>query len=922
MIPDSTRDLEPTLVRELIRTVGPDAVFTDADRLLVYESDGLTRYRGRPSAVVLPRTTAECARVVALVHGAGVAVVPRGAGTGLSGGAVAAPGAVIVGTARMTRILSLEPAARRARVQAGVVNADLAAAAARHGLTYAPDPSSQSACTLGGNVAENSGGPHCLKYGVTTRYVTGLTVVAAGGEVLELGGPPGSPLLDLVGVFVGSEGCFGLATEIELALTPAPEATRTLLAAFPRPEEAGVAVSAIMAEGLLPAALEIVDASTIQAVEESIFAAGYPVGAGAALVVELDGPDAGLDEELARVEALCREAGAGEIRRAHDEAERAALWKGRKKAFGAMGRLAPDLLVQDGTVPRSRLPAVLRQIGEIAVRHGLRVANVFHAGDGNLHPNLLFDRRIPEQVERVEAASREIMQACVDAGGTITGEHGVGLDKRHYMPLVYGPDELGAMDAVRAVFDPLGRWNPGKVLPDQPAPAGRKADGARVAGAAAPAADGEAVMRALEELGIDTAAGPAGQGGGAMPVALPASVEAVAELVRMASARGWRVVPTSLPPERVRPRRLAGRDVAPAVAVSVARLDAIDAYEPADLALEAGAGLAWSALDEAARRHGQWLPVDGWGLEHGTLGGLVAGGGPRALAAAFGAVRDLVLGLTVVTGDGRVLRLGGRVVKNVAGFDLVRLIVGSRGRLGIVTGATVRLYGRPATDRTLTVAGHDLDALEKRMASVLDAPLLPASVELFQGSGDALLAVRVVGSPAGADHALEVMAERLGGESQVLEEPRAAELRATRRAAVAEAPVRVRLHGPASASAVTAALVRARRMGEEAVAGDLRLAALPDQGLLEVGLPDPDAAGAATVAAWISDEAARLAPLGGRVRVVEGPGELRAASMAAPHEPARQASAALVGELRRTFDPAGVLPGFEEAGEDGGTHER
>jgi glycolate oxidase subunit GlcD len=448
--------------------VGPEHVITDPDRLLVYESDGLTAYRWPPRAVVLPATTAEVAGVLGVLRRAGIPIVPRGAGTGLSGGALAGDAAVVVGTARMTRILSIDPQNRIARMQPGVVNARLSEAARPHGLYYAPDPSSQTACTIGGNVAENSGGPHCLKYGVTSRYVTGLTVVLADGEVVELGGAGRDPesAYDLVGAFVGSEGCFGVAAEIEVRLLPLPEGVRTLLSIFESLEDAGRAVTAIVGAGLLPAALEIMDQSSIQAVEASVFAAGYPTDAGAALVVEFDGTEAALDADAARAEALCMEYGAREVRRAQSDAERVALWKGRKKAFGAFGRLAPDLIVQDATVPRTRLPEVLARIREIGQAHGLRVANVFHAGDGNLHPKLLFDRRNAEELARVEAASQEIMVACVAAGGTITGEHGVGVDKRKYMHLVYGEDEIEAMRAVRDVFDPSGLLNPGKVLPD------------------------------------------------------------------------------------------------------------------------------------------------------------------------------------------------------------------------------------------------------------------------------------------------------------------------------------------------------------------------------------------------------------------------------------------------------------------------
>ena len=483
--------LPAPLVRRLRRIVGNDHVVTDPDRLVVYESDGLTAYRVLPGAVVLPATSEEVAGVVAAVHGEGIPVTPRGAGTGLSGGALAAPGGVIVGTARMNRILELDAANRLARVQPGVVNARLTEAARPHGLYYAPDPSSQSTCTLGGNVAENSGGPHCLKYGVTSRYVSGLKVVLAHGRTVELGGAARGREagLDLVGAFVGSEGCFGIATEIEVRLLPVPESVRTLLGIFDSVEAAGRAVTDIIASGLLPAAVEIIDRATIAAVEASVFAAGYPVDAGAALVIEFDGTEAGLDEDAVRAERCCLDAGAREVRRARTDQERLGLWKGRKKAFGAMGRIAPDLLVQDATVPRTRLPEVLRRISAIGERYGLQIANVFHAGDGNLHPNILFDRHDAEELERVEAASKEIMALCVEVGGTITGEHGVGVDKRRYMPLVHGPDELDAMAQLEAAFDPDGLFNPGKVLPsaeEREAVPGRGSRSARTLAATAP----------------------------------------------------------------------------------------------------------------------------------------------------------------------------------------------------------------------------------------------------------------------------------------------------------------------------------------------------------------------------------------------------------------------------------------------------
>ncbi len=462
-----TRRLPSTVVSDLAKIVGHEHVITDPDRLLVYESDGLTAYRRPPRAVVLPSSTEEISAVVGLLHSNGIEVIPRGAGTGLSGGALATPEGVIVGTARMNRILKIDVENRIAIAQPGVINARLTEATNPYGLYYAPDPSSQSACTLGGNVAENSGGPHCLKYGVTARYVTGLTVVLAGGRIVELGGVGRDPYttLDLVGLFVGSEGCFGIATEIELRLLPITEGVRTLLGIFESVESAGRAVTKIIASGLMPAAVEIVDGPTIEAVEASVFAAGYPLEAGAALVIEFDGTEAGLDLDADRAEQCCLEEGAIEVQRATDPEHRVKLWRARKKAFGAMGRIAPDLLVQDATVPRTKLPEVLAGIDDIGNRYGLKIANVFHAGDGNLHPNILFDRRNQNELELVERASKEIMQLCVDAGGTITGEHGVGVDKREYMTLVHGPAELEAMAAAKRVFDPASLFNPGKVLP-------------------------------------------------------------------------------------------------------------------------------------------------------------------------------------------------------------------------------------------------------------------------------------------------------------------------------------------------------------------------------------------------------------------------------------------------------------------------
>ncbi len=456
----------PELLRDLARVVGAAQCLSRDEELFVYECDGLTLHRSRPLAVVLPSDTDQVAAVVKACRRAGVPFVPRGAGTGLSGGARAPEGGVIIECARMDRILEIRPEDAYAVVQPGVVNADLSAAARPFGLFYAPDPSSQAACTLGGNVAENAGGPHTLKYGTTTEHVLALELVLPDGGVVRLGSPAGGdPGYDLVGAVVGSEGTLGVVTEATVRLIPLPEAVETLLAVFPDVVSACRAVGAVIREGLVPASLEIVDRRTIEAVEASVYAAGLPRDAGAVLIVELDGVAEAVAAERARVEALAAASGASRVERARDEAERQRFWRARKGAFGAMGRLAPDLYVHDAVVPRPKLPEVLDRICAIADRHRLKLANVFHAGDGNLHPNICFDRRDADELARVQAAGEEILRTCVEAGGVITGEHGIGSEKRDFMGLLFDEPDLDAMRRLRSAFDPDGVCNPGKVFP-------------------------------------------------------------------------------------------------------------------------------------------------------------------------------------------------------------------------------------------------------------------------------------------------------------------------------------------------------------------------------------------------------------------------------------------------------------------------
>lgn len=453
------------LAETLATIVGPRRVLVRRGELLAYGSDGLPGYTKVPSLAVFPGTREETVAIVRELAKHDVPFVPRGAGTGLSGGALA-DGVVLLGLNRLRSILSVDPVNQIAVVEPGVVNTVLTREVSRHGLHYAPDPSSQAACTIGGNVAENAGGPHCLKYGVTLNHVVAVTAVLPDGEVYTFGSAGGEDAgYDLVGAFVGSEGCFGVALDITVRLQRNPQGVRTLLADFPSIDAAARAVSAIIAKGILPAALEMMDAATIRAVEASIYAAGYPVDAAAVLLIELDGFEAGLDEDVRAVVSMCSAAGARAVRVAQDEAERVKLWQGRKKAFGAMGRISPHLVVQDAVVPRTKLPAVLERIHAISQRHRVNVCNVFHAGDGNLHPNIGYDAHDPDESARVHAAMREIMELCIAEGGSITGEHGVGMDKLAYMDRLFTADTLRAMCDLRAVFDPRRRSNPGKVVP-------------------------------------------------------------------------------------------------------------------------------------------------------------------------------------------------------------------------------------------------------------------------------------------------------------------------------------------------------------------------------------------------------------------------------------------------------------------------
>lgn len=456
--------LTATFITELRRIVGDAGLIVRPEQLRTYECDGLTNFRVVPAAVVLPATAEEVQAVVQLCARENIAFVARGAGTGLSGGALPIDGGVVISLARLNRILEVDIANERVVVEPGVINAHVTQAVSFDGYFYAPDPSSQQVCSIGGNVAENAGGAHCLKYGFTTTHVLGLEVVLPDGSLVHLGGATlDRPGYDLAGVFVGSEGTLGIATKVTLRIVKRPETIQTLIAAFNSTDDAGAAVSEIIAAGILPAAVEIMDQLSLAAAEAAV-GANYPACA-AMLLIELDGSGEEVEWATRRVVAISEQCGAHETRLAQTEAERLTVWKGRKAAFAAMGRISPNYIVQDGVIPRTALPRVLREIERLSAAAGLRVANVFHAGDGNLHPLVLYNRRVAGEEHRAEELAGDILKLCVQAGGSITGEHGVGEEKKNFMPLMFAEPDLATMQLVRRAFDPRGLANPGKVFP-------------------------------------------------------------------------------------------------------------------------------------------------------------------------------------------------------------------------------------------------------------------------------------------------------------------------------------------------------------------------------------------------------------------------------------------------------------------------
>jgi len=648
-------------IEDLKSIVGSDHVSTGPSQAEIYSYDA-SLARGKPDVIVFPNNTREIAAVVRCANHCGVPFVSRGFGTNLSGGTVLTGGGLVIGLSRLNRIMEIHPHRRSAKLQPGVTNLELQQALGSQGFFYAPDPASQKVATLGGNVAENSGGPRCLKYGVTTNHILGMQFVLPDGDIFQLGNesldPPG---FDLRGVVVGSEGTFGIVTEITVRILPLPESILTMLAVYDDVSAAAQSVSDIMSAGIVPATLEMMDNPVIQAVEDS-HACGYPRDAAAVLIIEVEGPEAGLIDQAEAIQTICRRSGCRSIRKAKDNSERNRLWEGRRGAFGAVARLAPNYLVNDCSVPRTKLPEALNKVAGIVGKYGFRHGNVFHAGDGNLHPLIFFDSRDADQMEHVKQAGWEIMQACVDLGGTISGEHGIGIEKREAMYLIFSEHDLAWQRSLKTAFDPNGLMNPGKALP-------------------LPIEPGEKLL--------SPANGPV--------TVFCISDQSAAEGQLMQTIRQLRSQQQSIKPVgRATGAHFGNLPNRPTIPIQGQSLDQLVALDPSNQVAVVESGMSLKELQAILAEKNLWLPLrPPMAPGDHSLGGVVALGayGPERLA--YGAPRDLLLGLRFINATGELISAGGRVVKNVSGYDVTRLMTSSAGALGFITRLTWKVAALP-----------------------------------------------------------------------------------------------------------------------------------------------------------------------------------------------------------------------------------
>ncbi|MFC1955627.1 FAD-binding oxidoreductase, partial [Chloroflexota bacterium] len=743
------------LVKALSKAIGSENVLSSPPDLVAYSYDALNK-RFLPDLIVFAQSTAEVSAIMKIAHRERVPVVVRGAGTNLTGGTVATQGGIVLELSRLNRILDIDTARQRVVVEPGVINLELQNILQPLGFVYAPDPASQKTSTLGGNLGEDAGGPHCLKYGVTHNHIVGLELVLADGQVIQVGtSADDSYGYDLLGPLVGSEGTLGIATKLILRIIHLPESFQTMLVTFETLEAAGQAVSDIIAAGIVPAALEMMDNPMIRAVEASVHA-GYPVDAEALLLIELDVLKEALERQGKQIVEICRANNVQEIKTARTAAEREVLWSGRRGAFGAIARVTPAYSVQDVTVPRNKLMLMLREISKIAEKYKLPIGNVAHAGDGNLHPLVMFDNRNPEESHRAHQAGKEILSTCVAIGGTISGEHGIGIEKQDSMPLMFNSGELELMRRVKRVFDPEDILNPGKLLPPEETitepVASKTTNGKGLHDELAEILGTDSILSNPDEMAayqIDD-----------MPpslVVFPSHTEHISQIIRVANRNGISIVPWGNGSKQNISFPLASTGII----LCLKKLNRLLELDAPNLTAAVEAGMNHAGLQKELTRQGLRFPLQPEDMESATVGGSLAtnSSGPKRLL--HGTARDRVLGVTVVTPLGEVIHAGIKTMKNVAGYDLRKLFFGSWGTLGIITEAVLKLSYLPEAHKTLLLGFLDIASIIQIVRNIMDSPLTPEAMELIDAEaahslgkdsdfklkqGEILLLIRVAGS--------------------------------------------------------------------------------------------------------------------------------------------------------------------------------
>ncbi len=711
--------------KKLAAIVGEEWVLDSPVDLWVYGYDA-SLATSLPDFVVLPQDVYQIAALVRLALKEKIPYLPRGAGTNLTGGSIPVHGGIVIGISRLKSLKEIDLANLRAEVEVGVTNLEVQDALNPLGYLYAPDPASQKVSTMGGNIGENSGGPHCLKYGVTTNHVLGLEMVMPDGQIINLGGkcldPPG---YDLVGLIVGAEGTLGIAARVTIRLLHQPQGVQTILAIFDSLDDASRTVSAIIAAGIIPAALEMIDQVVLQAVEASV-KAGYPLDAAGVLIIEIDGLRQGLARQAERIEQICKENGVREIRIAQNAAERENLWRGRRGAFGAVARVKTSYLCADGTVPRTQLPRVLRQVKDIGQKYDLTIGNVFHAGDGNLHPLILFDDRESGVRERVIKAGAEILKACAEAGGTISGEHGIGLEKIDSMPLIFSADDLTCMRKIKEAFDPQNLCNPGKIFPPP------ELWPASPPNYPLPSVHDDFVNSLKKLLGEEKCWPPEKNSelaiDGQIPplVVFPTDLSEIQAILSLAAQKKAALIPMGGGTK-------IGLGQSPSscqAILNLSRLNRIIDLDLENLTLTVAAGIKLAAIQESLAQHGYFLPLDPpWA--QATIGGILAtnDSGPKRLL--YGSARDLTLGLKAILPGGALIKAGGKTVKNVSGYDLTKLFIGSLGTLGVIVEATIRFYPRPEKEIILFLNYAEISAAFTLAMELLHSELLPCALILL-----------------------------------------------------------------------------------------------------------------------------------------------------------------------------------------------